>query len=237
MVRAFALTKLGDQATVATSGRPTILPPALPKATIQNGYQDIDADWGNILGLLHWAETQGEWESFLHLIQGLIQPHLGVLGFLDLRGYWSDARRLLDKALTAATMLGRADLRLPLLVAAAGFAVRQSDNTAASDYLNQAEPSYPPASIGQVSSIGTPFRARLSQQTDPAQGLAWLAQAVAWLENAPVPLPEKDPWRGYLLSQQSTFYGMLGRYADCEQAAQTSLTLFPLANRCQIGGH
>ncbi|MDA0246465.1 MAG: NB-ARC domain-containing protein [Chloroflexi bacterium] len=227
LVRAFAHGKLADKTTPTYQRAADYFATRLAQSHIQNGYQDIDADWGNILGLLHWAETHSEWESFLRLVQGLIQPHLGVLGFLDLRGYWSDARRLLDKALTAATTLGRADLRLPLLVAAAGFAVRQSDNTAASDYLNQAEPLLPTSHDWASVIHWRAFRARLSQQTDPAQGLVWLAQAVAWLENAPVPLPEKDPWQGYLLSQQSTFYGMLGRYADCENAAQTSLTLLP----------
>lgn len=227
LVRAFAHGKLADKTTPTYQRATDYFATHLAQSHIQNGYQDIDADWGNILGLLHWAETHGEWESFLSLVQGLIQPHLGVLGFLDLRGYWSDARRLLDKALTAATTLGRADLRLPLLVAAAGFAVRQSDNTAASDYLNQAEPLLPTSTDWASVIHWYAFRARLSQQTDPTQGLAWLAQAVAWLENAPVPLPEKDPWRGYLLSQQSTFYGMLGQFAECEQVAKESLSILP----------
>ncbi|MGB0388552.1 MAG: NB-ARC domain-containing protein, partial [Ardenticatenaceae bacterium] len=63
------------------------------------GYRRLDLEWSNIKQVLQWALEQQEWSPFVTCVQGLTAPHLGVLGFLDARGYWQDATHFLEQAL------------------------------------------------------------------------------------------------------------------------------------------
>ncbi|MEM7348243.1 MAG: CHAT domain-containing protein, partial [Chloroflexota bacterium] len=58
-----------------------------------DGYDLLEPELENIVGTLHWAKDHNQWPLLNKGIQGLTQLHLGVIGFLDARGYWGQARK------------------------------------------------------------------------------------------------------------------------------------------------
>lgn len=62
-------------------------------------YEMLDQEWENIQIAIDWASDNGWDEQLYHLIEGLTQPHLGVLGYLDVRSYRSEGLDWLQRCL------------------------------------------------------------------------------------------------------------------------------------------
>ena len=90
LVKTFALSKLENREEVYLRAA-TYFAEKAAQSQLQNGFKDLNNDWSNIAGLMHWAYRSENWEILVKGVLGLTQFSLGVMGFLDLRGYWSRA--------------------------------------------------------------------------------------------------------------------------------------------------
>jgi tetratricopeptide (TPR) repeat protein len=148
-----------------------------------DGYAFLDLDWQNIVVSLQWAFEQQMWEELVKGVLGLTHNYLGQMGFLDVRGRWSDARKILGWANEGAAVLGDPLIRARVFTNLGGFAVYDSDSVAGRSYLE--------TSLGLLSGLEeTPevllqklyveeFMHRSFLQSDCDAALRWLTEAIA----------------------------------------------------------
>lgn len=102
------------------------------------GYHLLDFEWQNIVSTLEWGYEHNMSEALIQGVLGLTRPHLGQLGFLDVRGHWSVARTLLDLALKPSEPACEPAVKAHLLMASGGFAIRQAEHQLAKQLLDEA---------------------------------------------------------------------------------------------------
>jgi tetratricopeptide (TPR) repeat protein/DNA-binding XRE family transcriptional regulator len=65
----------------------------------RGAYKLLNEEWVNIVGLLHRAQEKEDWQTIYIIIGYLTENHLGTAGFLDARGFWSEAVGFLEDLL------------------------------------------------------------------------------------------------------------------------------------------
>ena len=102
--------------------------------TAQHGdpdnYHYLDLEWENIIYTLRWAYEQQKWAQVIKTVQNLTQLKLGVVGFVDTRGYWPKAQEMLGWALKGAEALADPFLKATILAKSSAFALGIQDPAA-----------------------------------------------------------------------------------------------------------
>lgn len=189
----------------------------------------LDADWDHMQAALYWlaqSDNQSDVALFWDLLNGLTQARLGLVGYLDARGYWREARRWLAQPLPpAAPPLSQAarafkqgafDHRLSAPAAAAAHFQR------ALAWLTQA----PPDELAALCrAYVCEFLAQSAQAKDFEEALSWCQQGVEALDAYHSQRLNQE--RGYLIIRQGGIWGRLGQFTTAIALTHQGLSLLP----------
>ncbi|MCA9923291.1 MAG: protein kinase [Anaerolineales bacterium] len=149
------------------------------------GFPRLDMEWQHIVGSMRWAHQQQSWEFLLMGTQALTQNELGIVGFMDARGHWSEARELLAWGLDAANASGDPLIQARLHGRFAAFALKQADRETAVSHLTTTasllEPLPHTLEIDRERAFLCDYRHRSALQDDAGTALAHIEQGLAHL--------------------------------------------------------
>lgn len=202
---------------------------SLIETNVRYGYALLDLEWQHTIPLLSWAAGHARWEVVLRGVAGLTQGSLGIVGFMDARGYWHEAARLLALAVQGTEVL-QDELRRAVFLGRLGvMALRQTDFDAAHRHLHASEAilrSLPPSPEGHLywaELCG--YFASLEQRRDPQSARGWLEAGLTELEGL-----EGEPARhqyGYLSILTALLLARSGQLQAARETAEHGLSLLP----------
>ncbi|MGB0383380.1 MAG: tetratricopeptide repeat protein [Ardenticatenaceae bacterium] len=195
------------------------------------GYSLLDLDWRNISHSMEWAYEHKQWQVLLDGVQGLTDHNLGVVGFMDARGYWSNARELLPKGLEGAKALDDPLLKASMLTKMGAFAVRQSEIDVAEGHLQKSLcilkelPLSEDVVLQRTQSYE--FMCRLNRQRDIQAAQKWVERGVAELEALPVKTDTVEYQKGYFYVLSGMMSGIIRQLPEAIEATEKGLALLP----------
>lgn len=229
LLKAFATQKAGSSQEALRERAAAYFVALAEQNSYPEGYRVLDGEWQNIVGAIEWAFQKHRWDIVVKGALALTRHHLGVIGFMDARGYWGQARQLLANAQKSLMHLQAPLAQATILANLGAFAVRQADYDTAKPLLDEADvllqnlPQEPPILI-QRSQLYD-FFCQLVLPQERQNALTWIQKGISLLDL--VPLQAAKHQQGYLLIQLA---GILGRMGELEKAldyAQTGLALLP----------
>lgn len=196
-----------------------------------SGYTLLDEDWENIRAVLQQTAANGQGEILQNILHDLSQVVAGLVGYLDARGYWQDARRWFDEAAAIADspdVMQKAFLAFKQGV----FTFRLAEGETAATHLRQSLdwlkqlPTNAATALCQAQVCG--FMGQVSAQKGFEEELAWLEQGLGVLEeigsNESLAVQHE---RGYLLIRQGQLWGRHSEFAKARELIQQGITLLP----------
>ena len=203
----------------------------------RSGYNELDKEWLNISHSMEFASKNEQWSTLLEGVQGLTRHNLGVVGFMDARGYWKNARELLPKALEGAKALERAkalddrQVEASILTKMGAFAFRQSEFDVAEGYFQESLeileqlPSWEDVLLQRAHCYQ--FMAELELERNPQAGLEWVERGLTELDALNLKTDVVKPQKGYFYLLSARLSGQMGQVAQVIPAAKKALTLLP----------
>ncbi|MEM7346012.1 MAG: protein kinase, partial [Chloroflexota bacterium] len=177
----------------------------------------LDLDWENIAGVLEQTVNIEAWDALLQAIQGLTQPRLGVIGYMEARGYWAEAQHFLEAALSAPQVSEQSLLQARLQTRLGAFAFRQADFEKAEKCFVSSHTTL--EELEQTVDVLLErtylygFRSELARQADLKQAQQWIEEGLAILATSPQEeIKQEAAYLHVLLS------GILGRQGEFETA-------------------
>ena len=183
-------------------------------------------EWENIADLLNWGAALPVAAPFLPLLEALTLPQIGVVGFLDARGYWRQAHHWLACALQP----GQADrFLLARLHFKCGFFALRLALATAETHLQQAAQLLSGLAEDEAHALYHSYVCETLAQwwmsRDRQQALAWSEWGVNAL--AHVRSATAQHQRGYLLIRHGTILAQRGELAAGQQLIEDAFALLP----------
>ncbi|MCB0032930.1 MAG: hypothetical protein KDE51_02830, partial [Anaerolineales bacterium] len=229
LLRLFALEKLGDRReSFEERALEYYVSLALQNKTLA-GYEILDAEWENIVGVLEKAYESGKWSQLTEGILALTHHELGSLGFLETRGHWGHGRRLLTQAAEGLSELADPFQKIQILTNLGGFAVKQGDFKTAEPYLRQAitdlrEFPVDDRVLMQFAYLFDFMSEGVASQ-DIEEGLDWLWRG--WKLVQQVESAEAQPLLGHLYIRMASLQARLGQFSEAILSAELGLDALP----------
>lgn len=238
LLKTFARQKLGDQTYRMYERAATYFATLAQQHGVDN-YPPLDAEWENVVGALRWAWQQRAWRQVLTGVHGLTYSNLGVVGFMDARGYWQQARELLSWGLQAARALDDHHAHAEMRTKQAAFAFRQGDLPEAKRYLGEAAKLLDKSPLTQETvghwALFYEFAYRCTLIEDSVTALQKLEEGIARLQQ--VATDKMQAALGQLLILSSSGWGRQGRIDEAIAAIKHGLALLPAKpSIAKIGG-
>lgn len=197
----------------------------------------LDGDWDNILASVNWSQERGEWADFLEGMKGLTRIRLGVVGYMDARGYWKQATVWLQAALNRPAADENSHLQATLHLKAGAFALRQAQFEAAEEHLEESlcllDRLTGSRDVDFLRAYACDFMAELTMGRDAEEASSWLEKASAALRGYDDATLEHE--RGYFNIRAATILGRTGRLkeakATAEKGVEELLSLDPTSAR------
>jgi len=191
-------------------------------------YHYLDIDWENIWGALQWAIQQNAWDLLAIGTAGLTQINLGVIGYLDARGYWREATRLLQTLLNANYYSASMDQAI-ILFKLGAFALRQADSTKAENYLMESWSLFSKPPMTETAILGQAYvcewMAEMLMGRDQQGAEAWSQRGIELLQGIESSAARHE--EGYLLIRHATILGRTGQITDAIACVNRGLVLLP----------
>lgn len=194
-------------------------------------YDEVESRWEEISHSLQWTKATQDWLSYLVAVEGITHVRLGVLGFLDARGYWGEARELLRDAFNYPDLEEDQLLEATLTFKRGAFAFLQAEIEQAKEFLEQSWellgklPDSDDVPLRQA--YVCEFLARLMMQQDPEIALEWSRRGNELLAN--IDEPEIRGEKGYLKVQHGAILAQTGEWKQAVQVLEEGIAL--LADR------
>lgn len=228
LVRLFAEMKLVDEFTYRKRLAGYFIDFA-QKNSLPNTYINLDYDWQNILASAKWAHENGEQDLLIRGTLALTNNYLGQMGYLDVRGYWKQARELLMWAYEYAPNLPASLDKVRILTNIGGFNLRLADIVNATNFLDGALkildtlPSSTPKLLQMLSIYD--FQSQILQRNDIENAQKLLEQSINQTTHhtEEVVLHQK----GYLYTQLASLLAQRGKNKEAINAADEGLALLP----------
>lgn len=195
----------------------------------QQGYRLLDLDWGNIERSLAWLQAHHHWPQVTEMLNNLTFVNLGILGFLDARGYWLKAQYWLEALLRQPTTVVDIQLKAMLHLKVGAFAFRLAQFAQAEENLRLAHEltGQLPATdtTGLIKAYICEFMSQLLSHDDIQQGLQWSNQGIEVIRctQALLLMPEK----GYLSIRHATNLARIGDFSSARKEIQEALIALP----------
>lgn len=190
-------------------------------------YRLLDLEWQNIESALEWAYNNHEWQILIDGVTGLTDIHLGVIGFMDSRGHWDEARTLLKRALEGVT--DDTSTKASVLSKLGAFAFRQADFERASEYLRESLslfntlPRSPKIIVEQTHVYE--FMIRLEMQHDLNTAHQWAKRGIK--ELAALDTSAAKYQTGNFNVLLAGILGRMGQFEQATNAAKKGLSQLP----------
>jgi tetratricopeptide (TPR) repeat protein len=192
-----------------------------------NHYATVALEWENIAHLVNWGANAPIVDKFLPLLEALTLPHIGVVGFLDARGYWRQAHQWLVRALS----MVQADyfLHARLHFRRGLFALRLALVEEAETHLQQAEELLADLAEGEEQALYRAYVcetfAQLWMTRNRQTAVVWSERGVALLRHFQSTTAQHQ--RGYLLIRHGTILAQRGDLAAAHQLLEEAFILLP----------
>lgn len=191
-------------------------------------YTQLDDEWENIQAAVLWAHKQG-WDDLFHrLLVGLTQLDLGVMGFLDVRGYWREGIAWFEQFLQTPT--GKQNnLTTAFCYLKQGlFASYLSDSQVAQNALLQSyalveNPKNEQEALCHGYTCEALSRVTISDGLETM--LSWSEKAIEQLERFDSAVSKQ--LQGYIFVRQSSIWGKMGDMDAGHTAVQKGIHLLP----------
>lgn len=193
----------------------------------RENYPALDADWENLQAVLDWAQAQHLWSPFWEMLHGLSQTQLGLVGYLDARGYWREALRWLSQAeATGHETPWRKALRA---FKQGVFNYRLGRQPEAMTYFQACQACLAQAPPTEESALCRAyvceFMAQSSQHDGLEEALNWCQQGIEALSAFDSTRLQQE--RGYLLIRQGSIWGRMGHFSEGQALTRQGLALMP----------
>ena len=229
LVKDYARTKILPEADVFER-RATLYFADLAERHALGDLAALDREWDNIRTGMTTAYQLNDWSTLIKGVNALTAFDLAVLGFLDARGHWSEARNLLALAQDGAEALQDDFLKATLLIKQGGFAVRQADYKQAQPLLQdgmvllEGLPSSPRVTL--TTAYGYEFLTRCTMQQEGHQAaLDYLKPKLALFAEAETPAIRHKA--GQLKILLSTSLIQLDQHQPAIETIMEGLSLLP----------
>jgi tetratricopeptide (TPR) repeat protein len=229
LLRLFAQQKLGDEVDELAQRATAYYTDLAVQNRGTDGYEVLDFEWRNILASLQWAHETRAWSPLCQGALALTHTHLGTMGFLDARGRWAEARRLLAWASEGIDDLEDPALAIRILTNLGGFAARLGDAETAASTLQRvwalldSSPATPEYLVRKAYVCTFMFEVFMQRDRQAAGG--WAERLRSLLAEIP-----DEPWaqeKGYLFVSLSGMFGQMGQLAEAQLTAEQGLDLLP----------
>lgn len=230
LLKLFARQKLGDQEPLFRQQAAEYFVSLAEQYAQTQNYNQLDFEWQNIVGALEWAYENKQYALLTRGILPLTQNYLGIMGFMEARGHWPEARELLSQAAEGLDQLTDSLQKATILVNLGGFAVKQSDYTAAQPWLNKAiaELDKMPQTdeVRKMLAYACDFMSQRLLTTNREQALDWVWRGWRILQKGDPQVMQ--PQLGYLYMQIANIQARMGQFEDAIRSAQLGLSALPL---------
>ena len=203
-------------------------------------FNRIDLDWENIEDALNYAEEHNEWETFIDTFQKLTFIRLGVVGFLDARGYWQNALLLADKCLNALSMQASRLTKGTLELKKGAFALKLNQFEKADELLDDSLHSLKRLENDEDVFIHLAyihdFLSQLNLRTEIEDALKHSKNAIEILQknDSSKLLPEQ----GYMIIRYASILARSGKFEDAKKKLEEGLSLFGKeASAAKVSGY
>lgn len=201
----------------------------------QGDYHWLDADWQNIEAALRWAHTNNKAELLLRGVHALTKLKLGVVGFLDSRGYWQAARQMLNwlpddaQASSYESALGQ------FKQAVFAYRLGESAEKHLNDSTEQLRQLAPSAQANWLQVHLKEFKARINMQGEKEIVLAELEEAIELLDQ--LDTKEATYFAGYLQVIKAEAFGRMGDLKQAAIEAEQGLQKLPSVEENPTSAH
>ena len=182
----------------------------------------LDRDWDNILASLNWSLEKGEWSLFLKGLKGVTRIRLGVVGYMDARGYWKQAMTWLQAALNQSVADEGSILQATLHLKAGAFALRQSLFESAEKHLGESlsilDQLPESTAVDARRAYAYDFMAELTMGRDADEATSWSQKALAALHGQYDAALERE--HGYFNIRAATILGRTGLVEEAKTVAE-----------------
>ncbi|MCB0035305.1 MAG: protein kinase [Anaerolineales bacterium] len=230
LLKLFARQKLGDKEAVYRQQAAEYFVSLAEEYAQSQNYNQLDFEWQNIVGALDWAYENKQYDLLTRGILPLTQNYLGIMGFMEARGHWPEARQLLSQAAEGLDQLADPLQKATILVNLGGFAVKQSDFVAAQTWLNQAlsELDTMPQTdeVRKLLAYACDFMGQRMLAIDREEALDWVWRGWRILQKGDLQIMQ--PQLGYLYMQIANIQARMGQFEDAIRSAQLGLSALPL---------
>ena len=204
------------------------------------GFARLDLEWQHIIGSMAWAHQNQAWDILLMGAQALTKNELGIIGFMDARGHWNEARDLLTMALEAAEKGGDALVQACLHGRFAAFALKQADRETAVSHLTTAtsllEELPNTLEVDSERAFLCDYQHQLTIQEDAETALQHVEQGLRYLETYESETAVYE--RGYLHILRAGVLIKTGELDKAILAAQAGLEELPdMSTSAKVGGY
>lgn len=193
-------------------------------------YDLLDEEWTNIVGSLRWLAAHAQWATFRQTLLRLSQPHLGTLGFLEVRGHWHGARDFLKTAAEGSAALD-ADTEINLLTRRGGFAIKQGDIERGRPLLEDALAKLDQRPLDghsrQQIAVLCDLMADSYAAQDPSEALEWVWRGWRVVKATAASEPADDHLLGHLYTRIGRLQAQMGQFAEATNALNLGLQLLP----------
>lgn len=200
----------------------------------------LDEEWEDIRSALNWLNENKNWEHLYVGLTGLTDAYLGVIGYLDARGYWQIAIEWLEILLP--TPIAKEDLytKAELLFKVGAFAWRQANTYLAEAYLNQSWALIEMLPDSEKKLFLLAHLGEFMAQIDLAHGE--LQQALLWSERSikalqSLNVEEAQHEQGYQHIRRAPILARIGERSAALDGVLEGLALLPVtATSAQVSG-
>lgn len=205
------------------------------------GFLLLDIEWANLQRIIDWCLTQRP-ALALTLVNNLTTPYLGKLGFLDVRGYWTSARTLIDRLRLAPFLQEKSAEQAWLTVKAGIFTLRTGlvaeGETVLAAGCRLAETVERQEAVALCLAYAYAALAQAQEPSDLNAARRGLNKAVTLLAGLPALTNALQQERGWLLFRQATVLARLQEYTLAQAGFEQALVLLPVEpNSARAGCH
>jgi tetratricopeptide (TPR) repeat protein len=194
-----------------------------------SSYLLLEEEWQNIIRALRWARQNEDWESLNKAVIGLTAVRLGVVGFLDARGYWGQAEEFLAEVLESPQAEQDRFLEATTLFKHGVFRGRQGKIDEAVQQLSyswvklNALYNTPDVILCQAHLCG--FMSQFMMEQNPEDAIRWAQRGITVSEKVEANFFEHE--LGYLYIRKGAILGRTRKHPEAIEVVQRGLTLLP----------
>lgn len=194
-----------------------------------DGIPEIDLEWANIQGGLQHALDIEAWATFQQTLHKLTDAHLGIVGYMDAKGYWREALDWL-KQLEEAPTLNKKIVEKGLLAFKQGafqfhLGRAETAETLLSESINLLETADLEDEDAIAYAYACEFMSNVALRQGIEEALEWSQQGIEILDKHQSVRSQQE--KGWLMIRQGGLWARLGSLKQGRATIQAGLDALP----------